>query len=321
MSLSSFRTPHSRTTRRLVAGGMFVLCFGTAVLFLAPGMNLAVFRPPAPATATPHASHPVRLVGAAHPPSPPAVGAITSPAPAVLSPLPREQDRLNAESIETLAGRDHRRALAFALAESNLPSRDTLLQAVLRGWAATDANAAADWARSQSYLESGQAMAAVFNGASRHPDEAVWLNRRLSTEDPDNAAANTGYLIFALARNEKFALAAEVAATGPSDSRVDLLTAAYGAWGEHHPKVALAHTAELKNPDIQHAAFQAVLGGWAKANPEELTEVAANLPAGPDRQLALVTALRQWIEKDPASAAEWARHANFFPEMEATLEE
>lgn len=224
-------------------------------------------------------------------------------------------------ALEELATRDPGKALSLALGQTDEAFRSDLLQAVLRGWAATDTDAAANWAQAQSHLEKGQAMSAVFHGAAKRPDEALRLGQRLSSEDPENAASYGGYLVFALGRAEKFETAATVALAAPAEFRTDLLTNAYNAWGERQPKLALAAAATLPDPDMQRTAFQATVGGWAKANPRELTEVAVNLPEGPDRTLALTTGLRQWIDQDPASAAEWAKRAKFFPEMEATLEE
>lgn len=234
--------------------------------------------------------------------------------------LPK-QNRPTVESIQALASRNPSRALAIALAESDPQFRDELLQGALRGWASVDADAAADWARSQTSLESGLALAAVFNGAIRQSETALRLERKLSEEDPENAASYAGYLIFALGGVEKFALAAQVAARAPAEARTDLLTAAYVTWGAHHPQQALSSATEFEDPDMRRAAFQAVLGGWAKANPQQLTEFAMELEAGPERALALTTALRNWIAEDPAAVAEWAARAKFFPGIEATLEE
>lgn len=228
---------------------------------------------------------------------------------------------LDAEALRRLATRDHARALDLALASTDLQRREELLQAVLRGWASVDPSAAADWARTQIFLEAGLAMAAVFNGANGAPEEAVRLYRRLSSDDSENIGSYANYLVYALGQVEKFELAATVAAEVVGEARIDVVTAAYHAWGEHQPKLALAAAAELKDPELRRAATEAVLGGWAKANPAELTEIAIDLPPGPDRQLAVVTALRRWIEQDPAAVAAWAARAKPFPEMEATLEE
>lgn len=234
---------------------------------------------------------------------------------------PENPDQPSPESVRALAVYDAAHALAVALAESNAPLRDELLQAALRGWAENDPEAAADWARAQSHLDSGLAFAAVFNGAIRHPERAVLLEQRLSAQDPENAGAYAGYLIFALGRTQKFALAAQIAAAVPPAARTDLLTAAYVAWGENQPSQALSSAVALDDPAMRRVAFQAVIGGWARANPRQLTEVAMELTAGPERTLALTTALRHWIAEDPAGVAEWAKRARFFPEIEATLEE
>jgi phage-related baseplate assembly protein len=224
-------------------------------------------------------------------------------------------------ALEDLAARNPTNALSLALGQTDEALRGDLLQAVLRGWASAAPDDAANWARSQTHLEQGQSMSAVFNGAAKRPDEAVRLGQRLSAEDPENASSYGGYLIFALSRAEKFEAAAAVAMAAPTEFRTDLLTIAYNNWGQRQPKLALAAAAALSDSDMQRTAFQATVGGWAKANPRELTEIAMTLPDGPDRKLALTTALRQWIDQDPASAAEWARNAKFFPEMEATLED
>lgn len=228
---------------------------------------------------------------------------------------------LTAGSMESLAARDPLRAMALAAGESDQSRREELIQAVLRGWAGTDADAAANWALAQSYLDQGQAMAAVFNGSNQHPDEAVRLARRLTVQDPGNAQSFGGYLIFALGQVGKFEVAASYAASSEAAIRTDLLTAAYDKWAEIQPELAFAAALEFKTPEIQTTAVQAAIGGWARTNPQGLTEWAANIPEGSDRTLALTTALRSWIEKDPAAASEWVARTKFTPEMEAALED
>jgi len=227
------------------------------------------------------------------------------------------------ESLETLAATDPSRALALALAEKDDPQRNILLQAVLRGWARTAPNAAADWVWShRDTIEQGHAFAAIFNGTQQNPEAAVRLAQRLSTEHPEEAWSFGRYLVYSFAQAGHFAQAADFAAAAHLDHRVDLLTAAYHPWGCQQPEKALQAAIALEDPLRQNAAFHAVIGGWAQTNPQSLTEAAHKFPEGHDRSLALVTGLRSWIEKDPASAEVWIKSHKLTAEESArALEE
>lgn len=230
---------------------------------------------------------------------------------------------VSAESLETLAANDPSRALALALAEKDDAQRDVLLQAVLRGWARTAPEAAADWAWShQDAIEQGHAFSAIFNGTQQNPEAALRLANRLSTEHPEEAWSFGRYLVYSFAQAGHFAQAADFAATTHPDHRVDLLTAAYHPWGCQQPEKALQSASTLEDPLRQNAAFEAVIGGWAQTNPQSLTEAAYTFPEGHDRSIALVTGLRSWIEKDPASAEAWVKtHKLTAEESSRALEE
>jgi hypothetical protein len=235
---------------------------------------------------------------------------------------PDQQTRPTAESLETLAAQDPSRALAIALAETDLALRETLLQAVLRGWASTAPDTAADWALAQTYLEQGLAMAAVFNGAKVNPATAISLAERLSAQHPADADSYGRYLIFGLTQAGQFELAANFAARSPDEVRTELLSAAYTHWARQQPSNALAAALKLDDPAKQDAAFHATISGWAHLNPQELTATANQLPEGADRILALTSGLRSWIEKDPATASDWiSQHKLTAKEAEMVLEE
>lgn len=319
MKPSPTRNHRSQAPRRRVVRGLLVVGVSAGVIYLASRVGWLRFPAVFPTTAT--SAFPAPAVAKANDPSTFIDGPGGSAGTLGTAANSPEKDRLTVESIQALAARDSSRALTLALAETDPQFRDELIQAALRVWADTDAMAAADWARSQTHIDRGLALAAVFNGASQHPDEAVRLGRRLAEENPEHADSYAGYLIFALNHEGRFELAANVAAASGAEARTNLLTAAYCTWGEHQPSHALAAAMELKDPDMRRAAFEATLGGWAKANPQELSEVAIDLPAGPDRTLALTTALRHWIDQDPATAAEWAARVTFSPGIEAALED
>jgi len=241
--------------------------------------------------------------------------------PAAASTAAR-QDRSPAETLEALAAHDASRALSLALGEPDNERRQEFLQAVLRGWASSAPEAAADWALTQPHIESGLAMAAVFNGATHNPDNAVSLALRLTAQHPGNSSSYGSYLIFGLAQFGEFERAASFAASSAADVQVDLLTAAYSYWAKQQPERAVFAALRLEDPGKQDAAFQAAVGGWARTSPQELTATASRLPEGPDRTLALTTGLRSWIEKDPAAAADWiSRHSLTEKEAVMVLEE
>ncbi|MFT3869732.1 MAG: hypothetical protein QM715_14865 [Nibricoccus sp.] len=230
---------------------------------------------------------------------------------------------VSVESLETLAATDPARALTLALAEKDDAQRDVFLQSVLRGWARSAPDAAADWAWThQDAIEQGHAFAAVFNGTQQNPEAALRLARRLSTEHPEEAWSFGRYLVYSFAQVGHFAQAADFAAAAHPDHRVDLLTAIYHPWGCQQPEKALQSAIAFEDPLRQNAAFHAVIGGWAQTNPQSLTEAAYKFPEGHDRSLALVTGLRSWIEKDPSTAEAWVKtHKLTAEESTRALEE
>ena len=208
-------------------------------------------------------------------------------------------------TLEEIATRDPDRALALALTQTDSVLRSDLLQAVLRGWTVADLNAAANWTFNQTYIDHGLALAAVFNGANRAPENAVALAQRLSSQQPENAGSYGNYLIFGLAQVGEFERAAAYAANSAPNFQTDLLCAAYGYWAKQQPERAVYAALKLDDPAKQDAAFQAAVSGWARANPQALALAASQFPEGADRTLALTTGVRSWLEKDPAAAADW----------------
>jgi hypothetical protein len=159
-------------------------------------------------------------------------------------------------------------------------------------------------------------MASVFDGAARDPEHALQFARQLSERDPERAADFGSYLVAALARTGEFAKAADFAANGSADVRVDWLNAAFARWGEQKPREALEHAAQFSDPEIQQTAFRAAVSHWAQANPREVAEYALSHSAGADRDFALNAALRAWAADDPVEAAGWIGRFEPSPQLD-----
>lgn len=207
-------------------------------------------------------------------------------------------------ALQALAARDPQGALISALNETDEELRTELFQAVLRGWAGVDVEAAGDWARSQDFVDHGLAMAAVFNGAARQPSEAVRYARMISREDPQRTRDYGVYLIFALGQTGHHEKAVAYAVEGTPALAVEWVNAAYNRWGQRNPKHALA-SAVKTDAALRHIAFCAVISGWAQANPQALASHAMHFPAGAEKDYSLIVALRSWIGRDPGAAADW----------------
>lgn len=216
-----------------------------------------------------------------------------------------ERDRKLCDLLEGVAARDAERALSFALQESDFGLRSELLQACLRGWASTDVESAGTWARSQRYLDWGLAMAAVFQGAAVHPEEAIRYAKHLSHHDPAHARNYGSYIVFALGRIRNHEEAARFAATTPSAFTVDRLNAAYANWGRSEPERALTSAMEQADDLVRRTALYAVISAWSQCEPRALASFALQLPAGPEKDYAVITALRSWLALDPAATDEW----------------
>ncbi len=218
--------------------------------------------------------------------------------------------------IEELAAIDPSHAVALARRESNAERRTNLMEAVVRGWAGANPDAAAAWAASQTMIDHGQALAAVFHGVARDPEEALRLNARLTAQDPDRAADYGSYLIAALSRVGEFDQAAAFATNGDAEVRVGWLNSAYSSWAADQPQAALEQVAQLTDPTVRRTAFDAAMSRWAYNDPPAAAQYALSLPAGHERTLALTVALREWSAADPVAAAAWMNQQTHLPEFD-----
>lgn len=221
--------------------------------------------------------------------------------------------------LEQLARTDPQRALALALAEGNWLVRDLLRNAALRGWGATAANAAADWATAQPLLgDRMQCVTAVLTGAAERPEDAVRLGLRLCAAEA-TPAGNYGHaLINALVdKTGSFEAAARFATAATMvDRQSFLLDSAFYQWAQHEPGRALAEFDKIADPQIRDAARKGMIAGWADLDPHKLADFAQALPRGEDRSRALEIALPQWVAKEPEAALKWMSQVEPDPDFD-----
>lgn len=227
-----------------------------------------------------------------------------------------ERDKDMTALFEELGASDAMRALALAEAEANSVLRSEFIQAALRGWGRTDPAAAIAWAKAQSLLDQGMAMSAVFHGAAHVPEEAVRLAVQLSGQDPERAGDYGSYLISALSRAGEFSRAAGFAEEASQEIRVDLINAAYSAWGNREPQTALRFVEDISDPEMKTMAFNAAISAWANHDGKAVAEYALELPAGPGKTFAFSVALRAWAATDLVAAAKWLGSRDASPEFD-----
>jgi hypothetical protein len=291
---------------------------GLAAAFVLAALTGAylLFGPPASKREETSASPAARPVG-----SPENTASNDSPRAVAVS---GGEQNSHAKILREMAARDPESALAAALKETREDARSDLLQAVLRGWAANDVEAAGDWARSQQFIDRGLAMAAVFNGAVAQPAEAIRYATMISGEEPDRARDYGMYLIFGLGQAGLHEKAASFASGTDPALAGEWVNAAYNQWAKKDPERALASA--VKTPAAtKTAAFYATIAGWAQTNPRALVAHAVNFPKGAERNYSLTVALRAWISRDPGAAGDWIEaHRNVvesIPNFETILED
>jgi hypothetical protein len=230
----------------------------------------------------------------------------------VAGPRTPAGERAIAAALEELAGHDPNRAMALALAEGNFRLRESLRNAVLKGWAESSLADAANWALALPEADRRSALEPVFAGAARDPDAAAELGARLCAQNPAMAGEYGQLLVAALTDAGAYGTAAKFAETDTSDNRATWLNASFYQWAAHQPEEALAAMQDIVDGQERSSAFQGLVSGWAESNPAGLATYAMHLPAGGDRDQALGEALPGWVARDPLAASQWMV-SNFVP--------
>ena len=208
--------------------------------------------------------------------------------------------------LEKLATTDPQRALSLAQAEGNLKTRDTFTQAVLRGWASTAPDKAADWALNLADDNAREtAMSSVFAGAVTNPDAAIRVASLAAVKDPGNAVGFGNSLIDTFCEAGNFEAASRFAGDANAGQRSFWMAEAYTKWAALQPEQAAQAALTIADPDIRNEALHGIVGGWSGADPVALTQFIAQQPAGGERGAMLGQALQSWVRVDPVAASQW----------------
>jgi hypothetical protein len=229
-----------------------------------------------------------------------------------------ESSRIQAKEalIENLAVSDPLQAVELARKESDPDLRLRFLEAAMRGWGQTNPEAALAWATSQDSMDPGQAMAAVFHGAARDREGAIRLTAEMSKRAPQRANDYGSYLIAALGRSGDFGAAADFAAKGAPEARVNWLSDAYSRWANKDPRAALDYATQLTDAEARQTAWHIAVSRWAYNDPAAAAEYALDLPNQNERKFALAEALPRWAAADPVKAASWINEFEPSPELD-----
>jgi hypothetical protein len=207
--------------------------------------------------------------------------------------------------IEQMARLDPQRAISLAAAQTNLRLRAALLRAALKGWGATNPEAAAEWAQSETVMDRAQALNALLQGAVEDPGKAASLTAALIQKDSSRALEYGSDLISALSESGQFDRAANFAASGAEHCRDDWMLAAYSRWAEFQPQAAVASAMQLADPGVRATALNAITVGWSPTDPKGMVEYAQNYLPPEQQSSALSGAIGFWADSDPAAAAVW----------------
>ena len=226
-----------------------------------------------------------------------------------------------ADWIEKLARQDPQRAIALAAGQNNLRLRAALLRAAMKGWGATNPEAAVAWAQTETVMDHAQAINALLQGAVQDPDQAASVTAELIKNDSNRATEYGGDLISALTEAGQFERAANFAASGAASSREDWMLPAYSRWAEFQPQAAVASAMQIADAGVREAALNAIIVGWSPTDPKAMVEFAQNnLPAG-QQDSALSSAIGFWADSDPAAAALWINQNNPGPQTDSGVAE
>ena len=223
--------------------------------------------------------------------------------------------------IEKLAEQDPQRALALATAQTNLRLRAALLRAALKGWGKTQPEAAVEWARTQTVMDSAQAISALLQGTVQDPDKAVSVTSALIQNDASRADEFGGDLISALTEAGQFERAATFAATGPVNCREGWLLPAYSRWAEFQPQAAMANAMQITDAGVREEAMNAIVVGWSPSDPKGMLEYAQNHLSAGLQSTALQNAIGFLADSDPAAAATWINQNDPGPQSDNGISE
>jgi hypothetical protein len=210
-----------------------------------------------------------------------------------------------ADWIEKLARQDPQHAIALAAGQNNLRLRAALLRAAMKGWGATNPEAAVAWAQTQTVMDQAQAVNALLQGAVEDPAKAASVTAALIKNDSSRATEYGSDLISALTEAGQFERAAKFASEGSANNREDWMLPAYSRWAEFQPQAAVASAMQITDPGLREAALNAITVGWSPTDPKGVVDFAQNNLPPEQQKAALSSAIGFWADNDPAAAAVW----------------
>jgi hypothetical protein len=196
-------------------------------------------------------------------------------------------------------------AVQFAIRE--LPegeARENAVRTGLRTWAgAGDAEAAINFAMSQSNVSAPAVMQTFETWTWNHPDAAmVWAQAR--PEGPEKKAF-IDMALQGLARRLPEQAAPLLAQSSPQ-ARPGMIGEIAANWSGSDPVRTIAWASQLPSAEERTVAWQKLTENWSATHPVEAATWLKTLPAGVERDAAAAVYARTVMGIDPDAALAWA---------------
>lgn len=230
------------------------------------------------------------------------------------------------ELLQTLLGwaaTEPEAALQFA--RDRLPSarQSEAMFGILTAWAKQDGKTAWDWTKNNAPKDP-QMIDAVLSEIGKTDAETAW--RFASEHAAIHSAEAASIYVSALrgmlhAGNYEFAASrVGTAKFTAADGRYDLSGLVAGQWAAYDPLKAAAWVETLpKNGLLYEQALISLGESWSVVAPREASEYALGLPAGKQREKLLVQAIPNWAERDPVSAIELLLKQESHPDFDQAI--
>jgi hypothetical protein len=215
------------------------------------------------------------------------------------------RNRRLAAALEDLARRNPHLALKRALAEENWELRERLRDGAMRGWGATDPDAAAAWALGHREDIRLWCVEALLAGATERPADAIRVGLQLCAADAKCASIFGHALVNAFVQRGAFEDAVKFSSEARIEGQAIVLASTFSQWALYQPDRALMAARGLSDASMRQAALRAVLQSWAQVSPQEVAQQAQSLPRGAERLECLNAALPRWVDEDPVAASKW----------------
>jgi hypothetical protein len=196
--------------------------------------------------------------------------------------------------------------LAFLQRQEQTELVQNLQVQLIRKGAATDPQAAADWAQqipASTTRSDAIAGVGIIWANQNLQDAARWASQLAEGEDREVGLKQVAYE--ASRSDPAFALKL-ISDLAPNDARDELTRHAARQWAAQAPKDALSWANELTNPTLREQIVSDIAATWGETDPRAAAELALqSLASGRAQEDALVGIAQQWVQKEPERAAAW----------------